>query len=62
MTTPELLDSGFFVCRVFVPELVPLCVPFAPFLGHARLAMYIAEAERDGLAVSVPAWIPHPFP
>jgi ribosomal protein S12 methylthiotransferase accessory factor len=62
MTTPELLDSGLFVCRVFVPELVPLCVPFAPFLGHVRLARYIAESERDGLAASVPAWIPHPFP
>lgn len=62
MSTPELRDHGLFACRVFVPELVPLCVPFAPFLGHPRLARFIAAAERDGLAACVPAWVPHPFP
>ena len=30
MTTPELHDHGLFACRVFVPELVPFCVPWAP--------------------------------
>ena len=62
MSTPELRDHGLFACRVHVPELVPLCVPFAPFLGHPRLARFIASAERDGVAASVPAWVPHPFP
>jgi ribosomal protein S12 methylthiotransferase accessory factor len=62
MTTPELREHGLFVCRVFVPELVPLCVPAAPFFGHPRLARYIAEAKRAGIAASVPAWVPHPFP
>jgi ribosomal protein S12 methylthiotransferase accessory factor len=62
MTTPELRDHGLFACRVFVPELVPLCVPSAPFLAHPRLARFIAEAEPDGSAASVPAWVPHPFP
>jgi hypothetical protein len=62
MTTPELRDHGLFVCRVFVPELVPLCLPWAPFLGHPRLARYIADAEHDGSAASIPDWVPHPFP
>ena len=62
MTTPEMRDCGLFACRVFVPELVPLCVPSAPFLGHPRLARFIAAAERDGSAGCVPAWVPHPFP
>ena len=62
LTAPELRDNGLFVCRVFVPELVPLCVPFAPFLGHPRLAKYIDKAQREGLAASIPEWVPHPFP
>ena len=62
LTTPELRDHGLFVCRVFVPELVQVCVPFAPFLGHPRLANYIDEAQRNGLAASIPEWVPHPFP
>jgi ribosomal protein S12 methylthiotransferase accessory factor len=62
MTTPELREKGLFVCRVFVPELVPLCVPAAPLFGHPRLTRYIAEAKRAGTAASVPAWAPHPFP
>jgi ribosomal protein S12 methylthiotransferase accessory factor len=62
LTTPELRDHGLFVCRVFVPELIPLCIPFAPFFGHPRLANYIDEARREGSAASVPDWVPHPFP
>jgi ribosomal protein S12 methylthiotransferase accessory factor len=62
MTTPELRDHGLFACRVFVPELAPLCIPSAPFLGHPRLAHFIAEAQRGRLAARVPAWVPHPFP
>ena len=62
MTTPEMEDHALFACRVFVPELVPLCIPSAPFLGHPRLSRFIAEAKREGLAESIPDWVPHPFP
>ena len=62
LTTPELGDHGLFACKVFVPELVPLCVPSAPFFGHPRLARFIAAAEQDGSAACIPAWVPHPFP
>ena len=62
LTTPEIRDCGLFACRVFVPELVPLGVPSAPFLGHSRLARFVAATERDGLAGCIPAWVPHPFP
>jgi ribosomal protein S12 methylthiotransferase accessory factor len=62
LTTPEMRDCGLFACRVFVPELVPLGVPSAPFLGHPRLARFVATAERDGSAGCIPAWVPHPFP
>jgi ribosomal protein S12 methylthiotransferase accessory factor len=61
MTTPELGDYGLFACRVFVPELVPLCIPSAPFLGHLRLSSFIGAAAQDGSA-AIPAWVPHPFP
>jgi ribosomal protein S12 methylthiotransferase accessory factor len=61
MTTPEMQDCELFACRVFVPELVPLCVPSAPFLGHSRLARFIAATVREGTAASIPAWVPHPF-
>ena len=50
MTTPEMHDHDLFACRVFVPELVPLSIPSAPFLGHPRLARFIAAAEQDGRA------------
>jgi len=60
-TTPEIGDHGLFACKVFVPELVPLCVPSAPFFGHPRLAGFIAATEQDGSA-ACPAWVPHPFP
>lgn len=62
LSTPELRDHGLFACRVFIPELVPLSVPFAPFLGHPRLAHFIRLAERNGAGASVPNWVPHPFP
>jgi ribosomal protein S12 methylthiotransferase accessory factor len=62
LTTPELEDHGLFACKIFTPELVPLCIPSAPFLGHPRLARFAALAEREGRAASVPAWVPHPFP
>jgi ribosomal protein S12 methylthiotransferase accessory factor len=62
MTTPDMEDHGVFACKIFVPELVPLGVPSAPFLGHPRLARFIAAAAQDGTAASVPAWVPHPFP
>ena len=62
LTTPELGDHGLFACKVFVSELVPLCVPSAPFFGHPRLARFIAAAEQDGSAACIPAWVPHPFP
>lgn len=62
MTTPEIGDHGLFACRVFVPELVSLCVPSAPFLGHSRLQYFIAMAQLKGSAAHVPDWVPHPFP
>jgi hypothetical protein len=62
LTTPDIRDCGLFACRVFVPELVPLGVPSAPFLGHPRLARFVATAERDGTAGCIPGWVPHPFP
>ena len=62
ITTPEMRDCGLFACKVFASELVPLCVPSAPFLGHPRLARFIAAAERNGSVVSIPEWLPHPFP
>jgi ribosomal protein S12 methylthiotransferase accessory factor len=62
MTTPDMEDHGFFACRVVVPELVPLCVPAAPFLGHPRLASFIAATAHERVAASIPDWVPHPFP
>jgi ribosomal protein S12 methylthiotransferase accessory factor len=62
LTTPEMEDHGLFACKIFVPELVPLGVPSAPFLGHPRLAHFAASARREGTAEPVPAWVPHPFP
>jgi ribosomal protein S12 methylthiotransferase accessory factor len=61
MTTPDLRNHGLSVCRVFVPELVPLGVPAAPFLGHPRLARHIAESSNVQLVTSLPSWLPHPF-
>jgi ribosomal protein S12 methylthiotransferase accessory factor len=62
MTTPEMRDNGLFACRVFAPELVPLCVPSAPFLGHKRLAHHIATSRQRGNFECISEWAPHPFP
>jgi ribosomal protein S12 methylthiotransferase accessory factor len=62
LTTPDMEDHGFFACRVVVPELVPLGVPAAPFLGHPRLARFMAATAHERAAASVPDWVPHPFP
>jgi len=62
LTTPEIRDAGLFACRVFVPELVPLCVPSAPFFGHPRLARFIAGQKSEGTDPGIPDWVPHPFP
>jgi ribosomal protein S12 methylthiotransferase accessory factor len=62
LTTPEMRDCGLFGCRVFVPELVALGVPSAPFFGHPRLARFIADAVKNGSAGLIPEWVPHPFP
>jgi len=62
ITTPEIRDCGLVACKIFAPELVPLCVPSAPFLGHPRLARYMEIARRDGFGAGVPEWLPHPFP
>jgi ribosomal protein S12 methylthiotransferase accessory factor len=61
MTTADLRNHGLSVCRVFVPELVPLGVPAAPCLGHPRIAHLIAEYSNAQLADSLPSWLPHPF-
>jgi ribosomal protein S12 methylthiotransferase accessory factor len=62
MTTVEMLDQGLFACKIIVPELVPLCVPSAPFLGHPRLARYISANTQSGRDQRIPIWLPHPFP
>lgn len=62
MTTPELADQGLFAAKVVVPELVPLCVSSAPFLGHPRLARFMAASSQNEAAARIPAWVPHPFP
>lgn len=62
LTTPELHDTGLFACRVFAPELAPLGIPSAPFLGHPRLARFIASSKAARIAATVPDWVPHPFP
>jgi ribosomal protein S12 methylthiotransferase accessory factor len=62
MTTRELRDAGLYACRVVVPELVPLCVPAAPFLGHPRLAHFMAAHAADRDSAGIPEWVPHPFP
>jgi ribosomal protein S12 methylthiotransferase accessory factor len=62
MTTPEMQDSGLFACKVFVPQLVPLGVPSAPFLGHPRLARFTASRSTESAALAIPDWVPHPFP
>ena len=36
-TTPDIAELGFYVGRVFVPELVQLGTPAYPFLGSRRL-------------------------
>jgi len=41
-------DCGLFACKIFAPELVPLCIPSAPFLGYPRLAHYMTTARREG--------------
>jgi ribosomal protein S12 methylthiotransferase accessory factor len=62
ITTPELADQGFYAAKVIIPELVPLCVSSAPFLGHPRLARFLAASGDDHAAACIPAWVPHPFP
>lgn len=62
MTTSEMRDAGLFACRVLVPELVPLCVPSAPFFGHPRLARFIASRGLESTFPGIPDWVPHPFP
>lgn len=62
ITTSEMRDSGLFACKLFVPELVPLCIPSAPFLGHPRLARFINSHELRHASVDIPDWLPHPFP
>jgi len=61
MTTSEMEETGLFACRVFVPELVPLCVPSTPFLGHPRLARFIGSC-KPSTSTCIPDWVPHPFP
>jgi ribosomal protein S12 methylthiotransferase accessory factor len=62
MTTQEMLDIGLFACKVFVPELVPLCVPSAPFLAHPRLVQFNRSPNLESGSMDIPDWIPHPFP
>jgi ribosomal protein S12 methylthiotransferase accessory factor len=62
ITTPEMIDTGLFGCKVVVPELVPLCLPSMPPLAHPRLARFIeSSSPRAGVPSPLDA-IPHPFP
>jgi ribosomal protein S12 methylthiotransferase accessory factor len=62
LSTPEIHDAGLFACRLFAPELAPLGIPSAPFLGHPRLARFVASSRAAGTAPKIPDWVPHPFP
>lgn len=40
VTPPETRERGWKVMRVFIPELVTMCVPGVPYSKHPRLAAY----------------------
>lgn len=52
VTPPETLDRGWKVMRVFLPELITMCVPGAPYSEHPRFKKY-GGIRND---------LPHPLP
>lgn len=52
LTTPDVADLGFHVCRSYSPALLSLSLPSFPQAGHPRFKAYGGFNVRD----------PHPFP
>lgn len=52
LTTPDVRDLGFHVCRSYSPDLLSLSLPAWPQAGHPRFAAYGGYSVPD----------PHPFP
>ncbi len=52
MTPPETVRYGWRVMRVFLPELVTMCVPGVPYSGHPRLQAHGGIRNE----------FPHPLP
>ncbi len=52
ITPPEIIDKGWSVARVFIPELCAMCLPGFPFMNHPRLQKYGGVKNE----------YPHPLP
>ncbi len=52
LTNVEAQDLGFVVPRVWSPNLLPLCLPSAPFLNHVRYLDFGGVSHDN----------PHPYP
>jgi thiazole/oxazole-forming peptide maturase SagD family component len=52
LTNTEARELGFVVPRVWSPDLLPLCLPSAPFLNHDRYLAYGGASHEN----------PHPYP
>ena len=52
ITPPETASQGWRVARVFLPELVTMCVPGVPYSAHPRIQKYGGIQNR----------YPHPLP
>ena len=52
ITPPETAGKGWRVARVFLPELVTMCVPGVPYSAHPRIQAYGGIQNR----------YPHPLP
>jgi thiazole/oxazole-forming peptide maturase SagD family component len=52
LTTPDVAHLGLATTRVWSPDLLPICMPSAPFMAHPRYASYGGAAHER----------PHPYP
>jgi len=52
LTTPDVMDLGFYVFRMYSPDLLTLCLPSYPHNAHPRFKAY--GGFKDGA--------PHPYP
>ena len=52
ITPPEVMNKGWSVIRVFIPELCAMCLPGFPFLSHPRIQEYGGVINE----------YPHPLP